>query len=229
MNILALEHVAFETVGMIADWAELRGHSLTICRLYDNDPLPDHDSYDMLVVMGGPMSVRDNTNYPWLAVEKPFINAAIQAGKYVVGVCLGAQLIANVLGAPVYPNPVKEIGWLPVTIVDAALSEPILRGLNPAMTAFHWHGDTFDMPDGARLLMSSKACKHQAFLYNKKVLGLQFHLEMTEDGVQNLISHCRTEIIPSATIQPEEKLLSGITAIPSCRRALYVLLDRLTA
>lgn len=229
MNILALQHVEFEIVGMIADWAEARGHRLSVCKLYEDDPLPDHDSYDMLVVMGGPMSVGDEASYPWLAAEKTFIKTAINVEKYVLGVCLGAQLIANVLGARVYPNQVKEIGWLPVAIADAALDELILRGLNHAMTAFHWHGDTFDLPQGATLLMSSKACKHQAFLYQKKVLGLQFHLEMTEEGIKNVIAHCHAEIIPSATIQSEENLISGITAIPACQRVLYTLLDRLAA
>ena len=229
MNILALQHVEFENVGMIADWAEARGYNITTCKLYENDPLPSHDSFDMLVVMGGPMSVGDEDLYPWLAAETIFIKAAIEAGKYVIGVCLGAQLIASVLGAKVYPNPAKEIGWFPVAIVDAALDHPILRGLNPAMTAFHWHGDTFDMPKGATLLMSSKACKHQAFIYRDKVLGLQFHLEMTEESIQSIIDTCRAEIIPSATVQPEEKLMSGTTNTPACQRVLYTLLDRLVA
>ncbi len=229
MNILAFQHVHFETVGLIADWAELRGHRLSVCKLYEGDPLPPHDSYDMLVVMGGPMSVGDEKIYPWLAGEKAFIKAAAQAEKYVLGVCLGAQLIASTLGAKVYPNLVKEIGWFPVATVDEALGVPVLRGLNPAMTAFHWHGDTFEIPDGATLLMSSETCEHQAFLYKDTVLGLQFHLEMTEDGIKNLIANCRADIIPSPTIQPEEKLISGTTAIPACQRVLYSMLDRLVA
>lgn len=229
MNILALKHVEFENVGMIADWATARGHTLTLCKLYEHDPLPSHDSFDMLVVMGGSMSVGDEAVYPWLSLEKTFIKEAIDAKKHVVGICLGAQLIASTLGVKVYPNAVKEIGWFPVAIVDAALDQPILRGLNPAMTVFHWHGDTFDMPDGATLLMSSKACKHQAFIYRDTVLGLQFHLEMTEDGIKNLIKHCGAEIIPSSTIQPEEKIISNTSAIPACQRMLFSLLDRLVA
>lgn len=229
MNILILEHVEFENVGMIADWAKARKHTLFTRKLYENEPLPRCDSFDMLVIMGGSMSVGDEAIYPWLLPEKTFIKEAMSAGKYVVGVCLGAQLIANVLGAKVYPNTVKEIGWFPVAIVDTALGHSILRGLNPAMTAFHWHGDTFDVPDGATLLMSSRACKHQAFIYRDKVLALQFHLEMTKDGINNLITHCSAEIIPSPTIQPKEKLLSGVATIPTCRRALYSLLDRLVA
>lgn len=229
MNILALQHVEFENVGMIADWAKTRGYNITTCKLYENDPLPSHDSFDMLVVMGGSMSVGDEAVYPLLSLEKTFIKEAIDAKKHVVGICLGAQLIASTLGAKVYPNAVKEIGWFPVAIVDAALDHPILRGLNPAMTAFHWHGDTFDMPNGATLLMSSKACKHQAFIYRDKVLGLQFHLEMTEEGIQMLIANCHAEIIPSTTIQPEEKIISNTSAIPACQRMLFSLLDQFVA
>lgn len=227
MNILAFQHVEFETVGMIADWAEARGHTLITCKLYAYDPLLPHDSFDMLVVMGGPMSVGDEAVYPWLLLEKTFIKEAMAAGKYVVGVCLGAQLIASVLGAKVYPNTVKEIGWFPVAIVDAALNEPILSGLNPAMTVFHWHGDTFDMPDDATLLMSSRACRHQAFIYRDKVLALQFHLEMTQENIQSLIDNGRSELIPSSYIQTEQKIISSLSPIPACRRTLFSLLDQL--
>lgn len=229
MKIAIFQHVVFETAGMIADWAEARGHSITIYRLYENVPLLSIDAFDMLIVMGGPMSVGDDAKYQWLTPEKNLIKLTIEANKYVLGICLGAQLIASVLGAKVYPNPVKEIGWFPVAIVDEAAHHPMLSGLNHAMKVFHWHGDTFDLPQNARLLMSSAVCKNQAFLYREKTLGLQFHLEMTEEGIQNLITHCRAEIIPSLTIQPEEKLLLGTTATPACQRALFLILDRLCA
>jgi len=228
VNILALQHVAFESVGMIADWSKQRGHKLTLCKLYENNPLPSHEAFDMLVVMGGPMSAGDEDIYPWLASEKALIKAAIGAGKYAVGICLGAQLIASALGTKVYPNRVKEIGWFPLAVVDEAVAHPILGALNPVMTAFHWHGDTFDLPDGATLLMSSKACKHQAFIYKEKVLGLQFHLEMTQECIQSLIANCRDEIIPSPTIQSKKKLLSGEAHFAPSQRTLFSMLDQLT-
>lgn len=226
MRILALQHVDFESIGMIEDWAEAHGHSLQIIRLYRGDALPPLGELDMLVIMGGSMSVHDEQKYPWLLSEKAFIRNAIEAEKYVLGICLGAQLIASVLGAKVYPNPVKEIGWFPAAIVDDALSEPILSGLNHAMQVFHWHGDTFDLPQDARLLMSSKACKNQAFIYKKRVLGLQFHLEMTKEGIENIIENCRSEIHPAETIQSESAIRTGITAFPTCKSELFSVLDK---
>lgn len=226
MKIVVLQHVAFETAGMIADWAESHGHSVTICPLYENALLPNIDAFEMLVIMGGPMSVGDDAKYAWLAPEKTLIKAAIEADKYVVGICLGAQLIANVLGARVYPNHVKEIGWFPVAIVDEAIGQPILSGLNSAMNVFHWHGDTFDLPHNAQLLMSSKSCKNQAFLYNQRVLGLQFHLEMTEEGIKNIIAHCKEDIVPSTSIQSEEEMLTSIGEIAPCTRVLNSMLDQ---
>ncbi|MCE2926320.1 MAG: type 1 glutamine amidotransferase [Rickettsiales bacterium] len=228
MKIAVLQHVAFESAGMIADWAEVRDHSVTIYPLYENALLPSIDAFEMLVVMGGPMSVGDEADYSWLVPEKAFIKAAIEADKYVVGICLGAQLIANALGARVYPNRVKEIGWFPVAIVDEAIGQPILSGLNSAMNVFHWHGDTFDLPQGAHLLMSSAECKNQAFLYNQRVLGLQFHLEMTEVGIKSIIAHCKEDIVPSASIQPEEEILRSIGTIAPCKRILNSMLDQIT-
>ncbi|MFN7755376.1 MAG: type 1 glutamine amidotransferase [Holosporales bacterium] len=228
MRIAILQHVVFEKAGMIADWAEVRGHSMILCKLYENATIPSVDAFDMLVVMGGSMSAGDHVEYPWLVPEKALIKTAIEADKYVVGICLGAQLVASVLGARVYPNHAKEIGWFPVTIVDEALGHSLLSGLSAAMNVFHWHGDTFDLPQGARILMSSAECKNQAFLYQEKVLGLQFHLEMTEAGIKNIIEHCKENIVPSASIQSEAEMLASIVArIDSCKRVLYSMLDQL--
>ncbi|MFO0388861.1 MAG: type 1 glutamine amidotransferase [Alphaproteobacteria bacterium] len=229
MNILALQHVAFETPALIAEWAAARGHMLTVCRVDEAANLPTSDSFDMLVIMGGPMGVHDVVEHPWLVAEKALIKSAIDSGKYVLGVCLGAQLIADVLGAKVYPNHVKEIGWMPVAVPDAALGQPVLAGLNNAMTVFHWHGDTFELPGGAVHLMASDACRNQAFIYQGKVLGLQFHLEMTEQGVHALITHCGHELVESATIHNAQKLQAGTKHIPACKTVLFRLLDNLTS
>jgi GMP synthase-like glutamine amidotransferase len=225
MRITILQHVAFETPGMIADWAKAQGYSLTTCLVYENASLPALETFDMLVVMGGSMSVGDEAKYPWLSFEKTLIQTAIEANKYILGVCLGAQLIASVLGAKVYPNHAKEIGWFPVTIIEDAFG---LSNLNHSINVFHWHGDTFDLPQGSRLLMSSAACKNQAFLYQEKVLGLQFHLEMTEIGIKNIITHCKEEIVLSNTIQSVDEMLSKIGEINHCKVVLYSLLNKLS-
>lgn len=228
MKIAILQHVAFETPGAIAEWAAARQHKLCVCPLYDGAPLPELSDFDMLVVLGGSMSVHDEKEHAWLAAEKALIKEAIFAQKYVVGICLGAQLIAATLGATVTRNPVKEIGWFPVTVEDSAAGHPILKGLNPAMIVFHWHGDTFDLPKGALHLMSSKVCLHQAFLYGKRVLGLQFHLEMKEEEIGSIIMHCGNEVQPSATIQDADTMLTQPHAIVACTHALFALLDNLT-
>jgi GMP synthase-like glutamine amidotransferase len=149
MRIHCLQHVPFEGPARIGDWAERRGHSLAVSHLYAGDPLPAIDRFDRLVVMGGPMGVADEAEYSWLAHEKARIEEAIAAGKSVVGICLGAQLIAEVLGARVHRNPVKEIGWFPIELTEAGRADPICDGLTGQAEVFHWHGDTFTLPSGA--------------------------------------------------------------------------------
>ncbi len=225
MQIAVLQHVAFESAGMCEDWAALRHHTLTIYPLYENVPLPELSVFDMLLVMGGPMGVYDHEQYTWMAAELALIQQAIAAGKYVVGICLGSQLIAHALGAKVYPHYVKEIGWFPVTLLPAAAT--LLPEHNVLMT-FHWHGDTFDLPEGAQLLMSSEACPNQAFLYQHKILGLQFHLEVAEDNIRAMIEHCGHEIVPAPTIQTAAAMLAGAGYAARNKETLFLLMDRLT-
>jgi GMP synthase-like glutamine amidotransferase len=229
MKIIALQHVDFEGTGLIDEWAATRGHSISLHQCFGTAPFPTTADMDMLVIMGGPMSIHDEQEYPWLIHEKALIKHAIEQGKYVVGVCLGAQLIANVLGAKVYKNSVREIGWFPVALSDDALGTPYISGLNSAMTVLHWHGETFDLPERAVHLMSSAACHNQAFSYNAHVLALQFHLEMTEAGLRSIIDGCRDELVPSGTVQTEEELLRGIHHIAACQRTLFRMLDGLVA
>lgn len=226
MIIHYFQHVDFEGLGLIEDWAKERGHQLSATKFYEDYTITDINSYDALVIMGGPMSVHDGSVYPWLKEEKRHISQAIQTGKPVLGVCLGAQLIADVLGAKVTNAPVKEIGWFPIAWSDAAMGDKIISGLNPAMNVFHWHGEQFEIPKGAIHLASSKACFNQAFLYNEKVLGLQFHLEMNEAAIDKIIANCGSEIAtPSPTIQSAEIIKEKIASIAACERALFRLLD----
>lgn len=162
--------------------------------------------------MGGPMGVHDEKKHPWLKAEKQFIENAIKSDKVVIGICLGAQLIADVLGAKVFPSQYKEIGWFPVHLTNEG--KKVLGDFPEDFTAFHWHGDTFDLPSGAKHLAGSVACKNQAFLYDK-VLGLQFHLESTEASVKALIDNCRQEIVPASHIQNEESILNHMDNVPS--------------
>jgi GMP synthase-like glutamine amidotransferase len=230
MRISVLQHVPFEGPARIAHWARSRGHELQISHLYAGDALPHPDAFDRLVVMGGPMGVGDEADHSWLHPEKGCIADAIAAGRSVVGICLGAQLIAEALGARVYRNPVKEIGWMPVRLTEAAQAEALTAPLPSELSVFHWHGDTFDLPSGATLLAESEACAHQAFLYKGRVLGLQFHLESTPESVDAICTHCADEIVPSAHVQDAERMrAAGPDVYAAINAALEGMLDRLPA
>jgi len=200
MRALILQHVPFEGPGSIASWLSERDASFSTVHLYTGELLPDLDSFDLLIIMGGPMSVNDESDYPWLSAEKDFIHNAIKHGKSVLGVCLGAQLIASALGAEIRRNPVKEIGWYPIEGIPSSRSTGCFAFPTAAMV-FHWHGETFALPDGSVQLARSKACEQQAFQYGRRTLGLQFHLEMTPTAVQSMLSHAGSELHPAPWIQ----------------------------
>ena len=218
MRLHCLQHVEFEGMGQIRTWAKRRSATITTTRFFANDPLPRMDDLDALVVMGGPMGIYDLEEYPWLSREKEFIHSAIQSKKTVIGICLGAQLIADVLGARVYAGAEKEIGWFPIQRTPDA--PPLL----PEFTmAFHWHGDTFEIPEGAIRLASSSVCENQGFLWGDRVLGLQFHLETTEASLEALLHHGANELVDAPHIQTPEEMREGLTHLP----ALHAALDRL--
>jgi GMP synthase-like glutamine amidotransferase len=156
--------------------------------------------------MGGPMSVNDERDFPWLLPEKQFIRDAIHSGTPVLGICLGAQLIASVMGARVYQNRVKEIGWFPV---QGIAQESSSFSFPATAEVFHWHGETFDLPPAAVRLARSEACENQAFQLGVSVIGLQFHLETTPQTARELIAHCGEELSPSEYVQSETVILGA--------------------
>ncbi len=222
MKLHYLQHVPFEGLGIIEDWAKAQDTEISVSQLFNNDPLPDLAGFDWLVVMGGPMGIYDYEKYPWLVTEKLFIKNAIDAGKTVIGICLGAQLIADVLGAKVYPGPQKEIGWFPIQRAEGA-PEIIPKEL----TAFHWHGDTFEIPEGAICLASSEAYKNQGFIYNNCVIALQFHLETTYESMKALIENCGSELVDAPTIQTAKQMRTGRSNIENINAAMKALLSQL--
>jgi hypothetical protein len=172
------------------------------------------------------MSIHEHRSHPWLAPEKRFLADAIAAGKPILGICLGAQLLSDVLGGKVFQNPVKEIGWFPVRM----LARPgVLAGFPAEVMAMHWHGDTFTIPPGASRVAESDACPNQAFVHGDHVVGLQFHLELDSVGVQDLAAASLDEAGTAPYIQSGEQLLNPPPGVPEARAALYTLLDALAA
>lgn len=226
-NIAVFMHVPFEGLGCIEQWITKNNHSVTYIRFYEKYELPDINAIDWLIVMGGPMGVYDETIYSWLSEEKAFIKQAIENGKTVLGICLGSQMIAEVLGAKVYPNKQKEIGWFDVALSERARTASLFDGFEDKFPVFHWHGDTFDLPNGSMHLISSEVCKNQAYLFNNKVLGLQFHFEVTAETLRGMVENGTSELIEGETIQSADKILSTTEFIGANNLKMHRILDNL--
>jgi len=220
MRAHCLQHVEFEGLGSIANWLTNGGYEITRTRFFDREELPDPEAIDLIIVMGGPMSVNDEAELPWLVAEKRFIREAIASAVPVLGVCLGAQLIAAAVGARVYRNSVKEIGWFPVYGIPA--NDSSVFQFPPQVKVFHWHGETFDLPQGAIRIAKGDKCENQAFQLGRSVIGLQFHLETTPQTAIELVSNCGNELTPSPSVQTAEEILR---AGPDRYGAIHHLMD----
>ena len=228
MNIHWLQHVPFEGLGSLQSWAQIYNHKLLGTRFWAGDALPDPREVKLLIVMGGPMGVDDERRFPWLSDEKAFISAVIENHGAVLGICLGAQLLARVLGARVYTNEVKEIGWFPIRRASG-VNPPFQQLVPEEVTVFHWHGDTFDLPPDANLLATSEACQNQAFVSGDRLMGLQYHLEMTVDGIENIVLNCGDELTAEEWIQQEAEIRGGVNYMSSCKEIMERVLRYLVA
>jgi GMP synthase-like glutamine amidotransferase len=228
MRIHIIQHASFEGPDAIAQWADDRGHAVAVTRVFTGEALPALDSFDLLVVMGGPMGADDDVSHAWLTEEKEFLARAVQAEKTVLGICLGAQLLAGALGGRITKNILKEIGWYPVSLTPLGWNSPLFGRLPATFQAFHWHGASFAIPAGALHMASSEACPNQAFLYGDRVIGLQFHLESTPEGVEDLVRNCAQDLAEeSEYVQKADIVLGKPSDYASLKRHLYLFLDTL--
>lgn len=206
MRITCLQHVPFEGPGAIAGWARRRGHRLSRRQAWRTHFT---DRPDALVVLGGPMGAGDEGDYPWLAPEKRWLSQQIERGIPVIGVCLGAQILADVLGGRAYPGGQAEIGWFPVERRPEATATPVGSLLPQRFNVLHWHGDTYERPPGAVPLAASDVYPEQGFVWGENVLALQFHLEMTRAGAARLADNDSGELDAGGlSVQPRQQLLA---------------------
>ena len=203
MHIHVIQHVPFEGVGCMESWFSSKEAKVTYTKFYESFQLPNIKAIDLLIIMGGPMNVSDDASYPWLLEEKVFIRKVMLTEVPVLGICLGAQLIANALGSRIFTNKYKEIGWFPIELVNENCE---LLPFPKRFPAFHWHEDTFDLPKGATCLMRSEGCENQGFIIGENVIGLQFHLETTQQEVEQMFENCKNDIIDDLYVQSPSKI-----------------------
>jgi len=227
MHVHFIQHVAFEYPGSILDWALANNHTTSYTKVFEGDAFPSPATYDMLIIMGGPMGVYEEDIHPWMKDEKHCIKAAIDAGKKVLGVCLGSQFIASVLGETVAPHTLKEIGWWPVQKVQ---KHPLTDGLPAEFTTFHWHGDTFNLPQGAIQLFRTTQCEQQGFVYNDHVVGLQFHMEVKQDLLEGMTEHESNELTGIGFVQNLQTIQQHLAEeAPKQKLYMHTFLNNFTA
>lgn len=229
MRVHYLQHIPFVCLGSMEAWFLSAGHQLTGTRFYLNETVPSVDDFDCLIVLGGPMSANDDENLPWLIPEKKLIRQSIDAGKRILGICLGAQLIALAMGCRVYSNSEKEIGWFPIHRTPEAAGHYFGDVIPDGIDVYHWHGDTFDLPGGAIRLATSEACLNQAYAIGDRILAFQFHLEPFIDEAKALIVACHGDLVPSPHIQMPPEMLANPERFDGINRMMDRVLDRMFA
>lgn len=209
MRVHVLQHAPFEGLGTIEHWLQQQNASVTDTQLYAAAEFPPVDQVDLIIALGGPMSVNDEAELPWLIAEKRFIAEAIDQGVAILGICLGAQLIASATGKAVYPGTEKEIGWHPIQAVPGTSDS---FQFPASAHVLHWHGETFDLPEGATHLARSVACEHQAFQLGRNVIGLQFHIEMNRQSVETILEHCAADLTEGRYVQAAQVIRGAAPA-----------------
>jgi len=226
MKIHVFQHDETETLGSIADWAQERSHPLSLTSWHQGEQAGEEIEADLVVVMGGPMNIYEEEVFPWLVQEKAWMDRAIVRGRWFLGVCLGAQLLADRLGGPVTKGAYTEIGWHPVRRLPEADDDPLFGALPVEFPAMHWHGDTFAIPPGAVHGFASQACRNQAFRKGR-VVGLQCHLEFTREALSGLID--AQDRFEGRFVQTPEQFLSAERDYEGLKGRMFAFLDALAA
>ena len=222
MTLHVIQHVPFEGPGRISAWARARGVAVNVVPIYSGTDLPDPRPEDGVVVLGGPMSVHDTAAHPWIEAEITWLKRLARENLPVLGICLGAQLLARALDTPVTRCASREIGWFPV-VPDRTIDAP--AWLDPDVPVFHWHGEQFDLPRGARPVGSTAACPVQGFEHGR-LMGLQFHLETTPQIAAGLVEACADELCPGPWIQDVASILGTPALFSDLHRQLDKVLDK---
>ncbi|MDH4560821.1 type 1 glutamine amidotransferase [Pseudomonas sp. BN411] len=227
MRVAILQHAPFEGPGRISQWLDLRAAKVQVFNLYADARLPKPDDFDLLIVMGGPMSVHDEEALPWLKAEKKLIRKSLGAGKRILGICLGGQLLAQALGAEVRKGE-AEIGWWSMEKRPEADRSPLGRMLPQRLLAMHWHGETFDLPAGAIPLYGSAACANQGFVWKERAIGLQCHLEGTPESIEAMLDAYAADLELSGSVEDAAAIRDGFPHCSALAPTLFRLLDYLT-
>ncbi len=230
-SIPVIRHIPHEPAGTMEDALRLAGLDFHYVDMFAAPPkYLDAKNVPALIIMGGPMNVDETQKYPYLADEIVWIREALAAETPIVGVCLGAQMLAKAGGVKVYPNGIKEIGWYPIELLPEAATDPLFHDLPTNLTVFQWHGDTFDLPAGAAYLAKSPLCKHQAFRLGKNAWGLQFHIEMTDWMSENWLIEpgFAKEVSELDYIDPEEIRRRTPEEMPGLKKLSATILGRFT-
>lgn len=225
MKIHCMVHLEFETLGNIRDWAADKGYLITQTVPSENAIYPDPSEFDLLIIMGGLMSVYQEDDYPWLKQEKQFVKKTMLSGKAIYGICFGAQMLAEILGTRVFGNEFREIGWHKVRSLDVLQDDDSLFRLPDEFMALQWHGDTFNLPEGARRLFESEACSEQGFVYGENILAVQFHPEVDRIFLDNLIFNCSSDLTDAPYIQSENEILNRDDLLVSSSFLMFTILD----
>ncbi|WP_141604017.1 type 1 glutamine amidotransferase [Terrilactibacillus laevilacticus] len=224
MKVHIIQHVPYESPGLIEDWCYQHNYAIEIIKQYESQSIPSVEDVEFLVIMGGPMNIYEDNRYPWLPKEKELISDCIQQGKKVFGVCLGAQLIADTLGSKIYQNKEKEIGWFPI---QKSADLNFTAHIPQELMVLHWHGDTFTLPEKSTRLFESEVCENQGFIYDKHVVGLQFHVEMTEENLKEIVKHSQAELQEEGDYIQTEQEIMKFTIPKENKTFLFGLLDKM--